>query len=1001
MQALKNNSKKLLTLIVVLTVVLIGLLINMSRDNVRNAVSETALKELHQTGAQMQIILDDTLEEGKEELTFLANYIVKNNVPFHEIGAFLRTQSQIEGFKSIYSIDLNGNGVSLDDLKRDFSENEAFLNAIDNAFYVPFPVISTENNEIEFEICVPIIKDGVVLSALYAEIQLFDFFDIVMNNIGTSGDVYIVDHDLNIIFSSNETYHESSVFSDGDINEMGLENIALAQTDIVYANNGGFNYDYYGIPKVVVFYPIENTSWTVAINAEADVLTSTLTEAVDILETVESIIYWMIIALVTYISIFNFFNNKRVTKVAYYDPLTELSNVAKLKLDVTTALQSKNRTDYTILIFDIENFKAINQMFGYEVGDRVLKTIKSFSDSLGEPSLISARIASDKFAMFAHREFLGNLDSIIETVSIHFDERVPELIDYAATFKIGRYEIEPGETDFDDIMAKVNMAHARAKISKGEIICDYDDTFKKKVIYEAEIMNKMSTALDNEEFKVYLQPKFNSNNSTLVGAEALVRWIEPDGKMIFPNDFIPLFERNGFIVELDKYVLEIVCKTIRRWIDSGMGQLTVSVNCSRLNLQNPFYVDGLIAIADKYAVPHSCIEIELTESATIDSESAIESLFIALRKNGFKISIDDFGAGYSSLGMLKNLHVDTLKMDRSFFVGGKNARRDDLLIDSIVKMSHNLGMYVVAEGIETQEQVDLLKTMNCDAIQGYVFSKPMPISEFEEEFCDIMSQIAEEGTNSTTMILNINDTKFVSSFVPCGIIIAEMDEYFTILEANEGFFDLVGYTKEEIKKIFNNRAFQMIHPEDSFTTANSLIDHYTIIPTGAYDVICRIVHKYEEYRTVQINARISVNARGKERWYMVLTDVSDKKNSNATLRIEKDFNSNIALLLDSAFFEYDIKNDILHFTANFAEKFNIPSIINNFSTSELIKKYLPMYSELLLNRSMPESDTGIFSIDLPNGPTINYTYSYKTIYNYSQNNNIIVGKLVEVENNTP
>ncbi len=226
----------------------------------------------------------------------------------------------------------------------------------------------------------------------------------------------------------------------------------------------------------------------------------------------------------------------------------------------------------------------------------------------------------------------------------------------------------------------------------------------------------------------------------LIGAESLVRWIEADGSIIFPDEFIPLFEQNGFIVELDRYILEHTCISMKKWIDAGLGHLPISVNCSRLTIESSTFIEDTLETVDKYGIPHGLIEIEITESTTTKNEEVLKVLFSKLRDLGFKISIDDFGSGYSSLSMLKNLKVDTLKMDRSFFIDESVGGRADLLIDGVVKLSHNLDMYVVAEGIETKEQINKLQSMKCDAVQGYYYSKPISISEFEEKYSSIFPE---------------------------------------------------------------------------------------------------------------------------------------------------------------------------------------------------------------------------------------------------------------------
>ncbi len=870
----KLGTINIVSVVVFLSIVFIGLITNWAKSNMNDAVISATLSEMNQIGVQSELMLEGILEDHENDLTLLAEYVAKNSVPFDEIALFLNGQSQSEDFDTLYYIDLEGNGYTLDGDYHDFSESKAYNHALNNEFIVTEPHLSLDKDDMVLDLAVPIIQEGNIVAVLYSEVFMNDFLKSVELSTGGTGDVFIVNHEMNLVFSTSENHVGTSFIPDGDVLEMGKKNVSNAQAEIISGTNGGFYYDYYGIPKVIVYFPIQNTEWALAMNVEVDGINAMLITALNIFKTVSNIVYWTVITMVIYITISNTRSKKKLVKTAYYDTLTELPNMAKLNIDVVEVLEKQKDKRYTILVFDINNFKAINEMFGREVGDRLLRGFKPFFKKINDPSLIAARIGDDKFAMFANEKTLKDLNPIFESVSVHFDEIVPELADYSGTYKIGRYNIDQGETNFEDIMTKVNLAHQRAKNTKGEILCDYNETFKQNLLTEAEITNKMKSALDNKEFKVYLQPKFSTNDNILVGAEALARWIESDGKMIYLNDFIPLFERNGFIVELDKYILENVCIAIRKWIDDGLGQFTVSVNCSRLNLENPFFVEAVVAIADKHNVPHECIEIELTESTAISNPNLIEELFSDLRKNGFKISIDDFGAGYSSLGMLKNLHIDTLKMDRSFFIGGKNARRDDMLIDSIVKMSHNLGMYVVAEGIETEEQVELLRSLNCDAIQGYFYAKPMPIDEFEEKYKSEMLKKAISDNYNTKIIRSINDAKFANSLVTCGILITDIDENFTILEANDYYFKMIGYTREEVRDIFSNSALSHTTPEkrvEFLKYFNECIQE-DLYPNIKFTN--KFIIKNGEEHTFQLSGKVADNEHGQKRLYLAVTDIT-------------------------------------------------------------------------------------------------------------------------------
>ncbi len=870
----KFSSINIVSVVVFLSIVFIGLITNFAKSNMDKAVISATLSEMNQIGVQLEILLEETLYESEDDLSLLAEHIERNNITFDEIGVYLESQSQSKEFDALYYIDPEGNGYSLEGDYHDFSDSVTYNHALNNEFVVTEPQVSFEADEMAFDFAVPVIVDDEVIAVLYSEAYLNDFLKSLELSTEGTGDVFIVNHELSLVFSTSENHVGTSFIPDGDISEMGMENVAKAQAEIIAGTSGGFYYDYYGTPKVMVYFPIQNTEWALAMNVEVEGINATLTSAVELFKRVSSVVYWTVIAMVFYITFANLSAKKKLVKTVYFDALTGLPNLAKLKIDVTDILSQNENKKYSIMLLDINNFKAINEIFGRDMGDKVLKAVRTFFESFNEPSLVTARINDDKFAIFAGDGFLDDIRFLESFVDDYVADKLPEMVGYGAIFKIGRYHIEQGETDFEDIMVKAGLAHARAKDIKGELFSDYDETFKQNLLTEAEITNKMKYALDNKEFKVYLQPKFSTNDNILVGAEALVRWIEADGKMIFPNDFIPLFERNGFIVELDKYILENVCMTIRKWMDDGLGQFTVSVNCSRLNLENPFFVDGVVAIADKYNVPHESIEIELTESTTIANECTIEQLFADLRQNGFKISIDDFGAGYSSLGMLKNLHVDTLKMDRSFFIGGKNARRDDMLIDSIVKMSHNLGMYVVAEGIETQEQVDLLRSMNCDAIQGYFYARPMPISEFEEKYsADMLKKLTVDSYN-TMMIRSINDAKFANSIVACGILITDIDDDFTILEANDYYFEMIGYTREEVRDNFGNSGLGHTTPEKR----TAFIEYFDkCIQENPYANIAftnKFVIKNGEEHTFQLSGKIADNVHGQKRLYLTVTDIT-------------------------------------------------------------------------------------------------------------------------------
>lgn len=251
--------------------------------------------------------------------------------------------------------------------------------------------------------------------------------------------------------------------------------------------------------------------------------------------------------------------------------------------------------------------------------------------------------------------------------------------------------------------------------------------------YKKLLNNRMQRGIKNKEFLIYLQPKFDTKTEKLAGAETLVRWKKND-KIVMPNVFIPLFEKYGLITILDNYVLEEVFSIMKSWNEKKYKLVPISVNESRQNLYDKNHLDTLIKYINQYNISPNMIELEMTETTVVNNVELAREAEKNVHKLGFRVSMDDFGTGYSSFSMLKNINIDILKMDKSFFDDILESKRGKIIIESIIDMSHKLNIKVVAEGIETKEQVEYLKSAGCDMIQGYIYEKPIPVIEFEEKY---------------------------------------------------------------------------------------------------------------------------------------------------------------------------------------------------------------------------------------------------------------------------
>ncbi len=420
-------------------------------------------------------------------------------------------------------------------------------------------------------------------------------------------------------------------------------------------------------------------------------------------------------------------------KLAYTDQLTGLYNLKSFKERSKKLIKENKSIQYDFVLIDIIKFNLINHMYGFNEGNRVIVCIADEINAVAKKmDGVAARVGDDFFvAMIKNSE--GGV-AFVESMMVNIKENVLKNTHHNVRFSVGRYTMEMSETDVDSIYEKVNYAHRLAKQNNDvEMVFDYSESMRSQAVRQREIEQKMDKALENHEFVVYLQPKYRLHDNVVMGAEALVRWQEDGGKdMVSPGEFIPLFEKNGFIIKLDMYMFEQSCKLIRGWIDNNLPATTISVNFSRLHLGNPNYVQELIDIVDKYGISRRYLEIEITESTMIENENLIEDVVTKLHEAGFVLSIDDFGTGYSSLGLLKNLQADIIKIDRSFFDNNRYKTRAKTVIMSVINMANELGIKTLAEGVETKEHVDFLHEIGCESVQGFYFARPLEASKFHD-----------------------------------------------------------------------------------------------------------------------------------------------------------------------------------------------------------------------------------------------------------------------------
>lgn len=424
--------------------------------------------------------------------------------------------------------------------------------------------------------------------------------------------------------------------------------------------------------------------------------------------------------------------DERLEYMKNYDTMTGLPTLHKFRKDVQRLLKAGTGR-YAVIYWDIANFKFINDTYGYQAGDRILHDLASFlKEKLSQEECMVARVSADKFVGFRPAEGQEELRQWVNEVGVEFHDLQREKnISVNMILISGVYLMEEENRDISTAIDNANVARKAGKGGIPNVCRFYDESMEEAIRREIEIVNNMEEALKNKEFIVYFQPKIDLVHEQPAGAEALVRWKRFDGSMMSPAEFIPLFERNGFILQLDFYVYEEVCRTLRWWLDNGMKVVPISVNVSRVHLNDQQFISKLKALVDYYQVPPQLLELELTESMFLNNTKATLNTMQELRQMGFRVSIDDFGAGYSSLSLLKDMASDVIKLDKEFFVHGNMLKEEKIVVSSIINMAKQLNMKVLSEGIETRNQTEFLKKIDCDLVQGYFYARPMPIRDFE------------------------------------------------------------------------------------------------------------------------------------------------------------------------------------------------------------------------------------------------------------------------------
>lgn len=652
-----------------------------------------------------------------------------------------------------------------------------------------------------------------------------------------------------------------------------------------------------------------------------------------------------------------------------HDELTGLYNRKKFYEKTRELLDSIGEELYAFIRFDIDRFKMINTFFGMERGDELLKYIARLLEYLPVkyPKCTYGRIQGDIFCLCVpyNEKSLQRMLNIFERVLSDYDKN------YDIVPSVGVYIIKDPSQTVEAIYNKATMAAMRCKGSYVQHMSYYDHKIRQQMVLEQEVTNHMNTALQEGQFRLYFQPQYSLAKKKMIGAEALVRWVHPVKGLISPAYFIPLFEKNGFITKLDQFVWEESCRFIRRQLDAGREFGYLSVNVSRVDIYSPQFFKNICGLVEKYNIPPRLLHLELTESAYTDNPVMIRRIIRKLQEYGFLVMMDDFGSGYSSLNMLKDVNVDILKIDMMFLKDSDIKGRNKNILTSIIRMARWLQTPVIVEGVETAEQESFLRSIGCEYAQGYLYAKPLPEAEYENLLQNGMETAPVQENNVEKQdFVSIDEfwsasSRFADLFdmVIGAVAIYELHgSRIEMIRANDGFYRVTQEEPEAFAEIAKD-ILSVVYEKDRSYVLESFRS-----AIGQEQAVRFEYRRYVRNGAVvwmRINVRHILNSGGRNLFYGVFSDVTQEKETEERIRWE---NEKLRLVLENTdlqFWEFDIARHAINrpdadgVWSVFGDKAeNVPEslIESGFVTAQSAEECRRIYREISEGAERAEAD---------------------------------------------
>lgn len=735
----KNDNYKLGIIMSALLTILVALGGVICAGKVIEKVISQNKMHVEEVTVQISEKISSKVEFYLHNLNLIAkNLVLNETINSDELSKILRFEIDSGLFSEILVVGFDGYGFDSHKNKVYIGNKQYFKNSKKGVVSVSESLNSEIYDKNIIVYSIPIIENGDVVGVICG----INKSDLVANQLKTKvydnqGCYYIINKEGLLILENHISKDHIGFYEKEEKNDFmqeikfKIENNEMLDSDV--------NTKYiYGEQRYVAYSKIESTDdWYLVTTVP---MSDVFIDAQNVMKIALGVLAICIFGFVVtnfYIIKSNYINKKKLDKAVFEDHLTEINNYEKFIIDCSEFLKKDGNTSYALLVFDIEKFKLVNDIYGYQIGDNILKEISNNLRKTFGNNAIYGRLTGDTFGLLIdivnREDDIYNLSKIIKDEIANTENMESINLNIKIDTSIGIYIIESDDEKINTkkIIDSADMARFKSKSMKHIDYLVFDEAMREEKRKKVKIEQGLLNAIENNEFKIYYQPKFEIITGKIIGSEALIRWEHPTMGFISPDKFIPIAEKNGHINEIGKWVFNQVCKTLRMWNDEGIEVVPVSVNLSRVELYQENLIKFLEETLKCYNVSPELVELEITETSTLNDMNFISDKVYQIKDIGIKVAMDDFGVGNSNISNLKDIPMDVLKIDKSILIDIETNIKSKVVVESIINISNHLDLEVVCEGVESMEQVQILKNIGCKIIQGYVFSRPLDKGKYK------------------------------------------------------------------------------------------------------------------------------------------------------------------------------------------------------------------------------------------------------------------------------